>query len=179
LQSATTKSLIATSLAHFVNDGNLYIFPMLYPVLIRSYGFNEPLVGLLASLTSLFAIVAASFVGLRSDRSQNYGYLMMVGIVMMAAGIFGYAFAVDYFSSLTLFIALLPFTVLVGIGSAFYHPLGASILNEEWHPSARGRAMGINGSMGSLGVTIYPIITVALVVAFAIKSIALLAAWLM
>jgi FSR family fosmidomycin resistance protein-like MFS transporter len=175
LQNAT-KSLVATALAHFVNDGTLYIFPMLYPVLIKSYGFNEPLVGFLASLTSLFAIIAAPFVGLKSDRSQNYGYLMMMGLVLMAVGTLGYAFSVLYLSGIGLFAVLVPFTILVGVGSSFYHPLGASILNEEWDAGSRGRAMGINGSMGSFGVTIFPIITVALVVTLAIKSIAILAA---
>ncbi len=170
-----TKSLVATALAHFVNDGTLYIFPMLYPILIKSYGLSQPLVGSLASLTSLFAIAAAPFVGRRSDRSQNYGYMMTLGIVLMALGILGYAFSVIYLRGFDLFLTLLPSTLLVGVGSSFYHPLAASILDSKWDASSRGRAMGINGSMGSLGVTLYPIITVALVVALTIPSIAILA----
>jgi FSR family fosmidomycin resistance protein-like MFS transporter len=170
-----TKSLVATALAHFVNDGTLYIFPMLYPILIKSYGLSQPLVGSLASLTSLFAIAAAPFVGRRSDRSQNYGYMMTLGIVLMAFGILGYAFSVIYLRGFDLFLTLLPSTLLVGVGSSFYHPLAASILDSKWDASSRGRAMGINGSMGSLGVTLYPIITVALVVALTIPSIAILA----
>ena len=47
--------------------------------------------------------------------------------------------------------------VVAGFGSAFYHPLGASVLQLNFADAARGgRVLGVNGAFGSLGRTQYP-----------------------
>src|SRR5579864_6728662 len=110
----STKSLVASALAHFVNDGSLYVFPIIYVFLILSHGLDQTLVAVLASLTSLSAIVAAPFVGRRSDVSQNYGSLMALGMVIMAVAIFGDAISFLYFYGFVLFVFLVPFACIIG-----------------------------------------------------------------
>ena len=168
------KSLLATALAHFTNDGSLNILPVLYLFLVESYGLSHLEVGVLASMTSVFAVVASPFIGRRSDSSQNYGYLMTLGLILIGIGTITYSISVLFLNNVSLFVFLLAVTLFFGIGSSFYHPLGAAILNETWSAPVRARAMGINGSLGAVGVAIFPVATNALVLSYGTPSVALL-----
>lgn len=75
------QSLIATSLAHFANDGNGYVFITLYPFPfflfpLTSYTFGVSnvssllIIGILASLLNLlFSVVASPLVHRMADRT--------------------------------------------------------------------------------------------------------------
>ncbi len=165
------RSLASTSLAHFINDGSMYVFVMLYPILVNNYSISLLEVGVLAALQSAFSISVSPFIGRWSDAKRNYGTLIAEGMLFLGFGIGGFAFATLYFSGYSLFLSLIPFSAITGIGSAFYHPLGATVLSEKWRGKNLGRAMGINGSIGSVGRAIYPVIVVALVVSLTVPSI--------
>lgn len=171
------KSLIATAAGHFVNDGSLNIFPILYPILLfPHYGFTNATVGVIAAILNGFSIVASPFIGRKSDVGRNFVLLIVVGVVTISVGVVGFVLAMTFFSGYTLFLILIPFALITGFGSSFYHPLGAAILNEQWERRNRGRAMGINGSFGSFGILAFPIMTGALYGAFGVSSIASLGA---
>ena len=68
------------------------------------------------------------------------------------------------------YIGLVVFTLIAGFGSSFYHPIAAAIWNETFSLKGRGRAMGINGSMGGFGKFAFPIITVGLIVLYGVIS---------
>lgn len=53
---------------------------------------------------------------------------------------------------------------LIGLFAAIYHPVGIAMLVEEARPV--GRALGVNGVWGNLGVAAAPIVTAAIAVAF-------------
>lgn len=169
------KSLVATSFAHFVNDGNIYIFITLYPRL-----FPLPselfLIGVLASVQNLFSVVASPFVGRLADSTRKYAGLLSIGLGLLGIGIAGYSLSVLFFSGFSLFLFLIPFSIIAGIGSSFYHPLGGSILDQSWESSSLGRAMGINGSSGSFGRAIYPLVVISLTAYFSIPSVITLGA---
>jgi MFS transporter, FSR family, fosmidomycin resistance protein len=167
----STKSLVATSLAHFVNDGTGYIFIYLNPTLFTSVLY----IGILASLQNVFSIAASPFIGRRADATKNYGQLLVLGIVLLGIGTAGFAEMVLFASGFYLFLLVIPFTIIGGIGSSFYHPLGGTILSETWGTKASGRPMGINGSMGSLGRALYPLFVAAIVVPFGVPSVGVLA----
>lgn len=67
----------------------------------------------------------------------------------MGVGIAGYALANLFASGTELFFFLMPFSIIDGIGSSFYHPLDGSVLSQTWPAHSIGRAMGINGSTSS------------------------------
>lgn len=170
-----TKSLISTAFAHYINDGSLNIVTILYPILVLPpYNFSNTMVGVTAAVLNGFSIIMSPFIGRRSDLGRNYANLIIIGLGTISLGIIGFALAMVYFHGLELFFVLIPFALVAGFGSSFYHPIGAAILNEQWERKNRGRAMGINGSMGSFGILSFPIIAVALIATFGIASMGLL-----
>src|SRR5579875_173833 len=171
-----TKSLIATATAHYINDGALNVFPILYPLLLNHYGFTNTTVGVIAAILNGFSIVTSPFIGRRSDVGRNFVKLIIIGVVMISVGVIGFALVMTRFTGFSLFFVLIPFALLAGFGSSFYHPLGAAILNEQWERKNRGRAMGINGSLGSFGILSFPIIAVPLITTFGVSSVSVLGA---
>lgn len=169
-----TKSLVALSLAHFVNDGSLYVFITLYPKLLP-LSSDLILIGSLASLQNIFSVVASPIVGRTADAKKNYVRLLVTGLSLMAFGIIGFSVSGIFASGIWLFLLLIPFAVTAGVGSSFYHPLAASMLNEKWGSGLLGRALGINGAIGSTGRALFPVIVVALAVFYGIPSVGLLA----
>jgi MFS transporter, FSR family, fosmidomycin resistance protein len=167
-----TKTLFATSLAHFINDGAMYVFITLNPKLLVSQLF---LIGVLVSLFSLFSVFVSPIVGRRADAGKNYGGLMTLGLVLMGIGIAGYSVSVIFASGFSLFLFLVPFSIIAGVGSSFYHPIGASALQGIWKGESIGQALGINGAMGSLGRAVYPLFVAVLVVYLTIPSVIILA----
>jgi len=58
---------------------------------------------------------------------------------------------------------LLPGVMILGIGLAFYHPLGGSIIAFASEGKSLPRQMGINGSFGSVGRALFPVLIVTMV----------------
>ena len=173
----SSKSLLATALAHFINDGCLAVFPILYPILVSLYGFSDSTVGIIATILGASSIAASPFIGRRSDVGRSYVTLILTGIVTIGLGLAAFALAMVFLGTgdpHDLLLILIPFVLIAGFGASFYHPLGAAILNEQWSSQSRGRAMGINGSMGSLGILVYPLIAVALISSVSILTIGML-----
>jgi MFS transporter, FSR family, fosmidomycin resistance protein len=174
-KSDSTRSLLGTSIGHFLNDGANNIFPVVYPVLLKSYNMSLEFIGILAALYSLSSLVASPFIGRRSDYNESYLRLIPLGLIIVAFGILGFALSIVFFPGNLLYFGLILFTLVAGFGSSFYHPIAAAILNETWSFESRGRAMGFNGSMGGVGTLAFPIITVGLIVLFGVKSLSLVA----
>ncbi|MGC9116205.1 MAG: MFS transporter [Conexivisphaera sp.] len=154
------RILIASSLGHFVNDG----FLMLFPVLIVYYtrmGMSPVLLGALAAAVSLLSGLLSAPIGSMADRRGDYGRLMVAGLAALVISSMLYA------ASFAAPSAALPLTVvssiLLGSGLAFYHQLGAAMLQLEYGSDAP-KALGINGSLGSLGRAIFPSVLVFLIV---------------
>ena len=145
-------------MAHFINDGLSAMLPLMYPFFVL-FGVSLFTVSVLVALQSVFSILVSPWVGTRSDASGNYAALLALGLALLALGTIGYAVSVQFVTGTGLTLVLLLFTVLVGVGSAFYHPLGATVLRAKWKVSSLGNAMGINGSAGSVGRVALPLLT--------------------
>jgi MFS family permease len=166
---------LGTSIGHFLNDGANYLFPAVYPVLLNSYHVSLSFIGILAALYSLSSLVSSPFIGKRSDYNRSYLTLIPVGLSIVALGILGFTISVVFFSGSLFYVGLVLFSLLGGFGSSFYHPLAAAILNEAFSADRRGRAMGINGSLGGFGSFAFPIITVGLIASYGVISLTLIA----
>ncbi len=55
------RSLLATSLAHFINDGIGAMIPLMYPV-FALYGVSLTTISILVALQNVFAIIASPVV---------------------------------------------------------------------------------------------------------------------
>lgn len=102
--------------------------------------------------SSPFSVLAGKW----ADKMGSPGKLTAVGIGSIGLGLIGFCFTMQYTSGADVFPVALAFDFLMGVGSSFYHPLGGSILQEAFGEGTTGRALGVNGSMGSIGRTLYP-----------------------
>ena len=150
------SGLAFTSLAHFTNDGAVFFIPLVAAVLVDAKGFS-PL-----EITAMFFVFYGSsallspYVGRLADRTGRPCPLIGAGLALLSLGLVGYALALAYASGAALVAAVALSAVLAGFGSAFYHPLGASVLQGLFPEESKGLALGINGAMGSLGRALYP-----------------------
>lgn len=149
------RALVFTSLGHFINDGSVFFVPLAVDLLAGLKGLSPT--GVTALLFTFYAssTLSALYVGREADRRGAAGPLVALGISLLSAGLLVLYALMSYGSGLWI-LALSTVAVLVmGLGSAFYHPLGGSVLQNSFGGS-RGKALGLNGSMGSLGRALYP-----------------------
>lgn len=158
-----------TSFGHFSNDSVFLVYPLLITYYTLIPGLNLVLLGSLAIVYQLIYGAMSTPIGMLTDRTGNEGMMIAIGIAVIGIGMaaFGASFA---FAGYRLGF-IIAGVLLLGTGTAFYHPIGASVLKSSYKEKAASM-MGINGSMGSLGRSLMPIILVFLITALG-ASIAL------
>ena len=160
------RALAFTSLGHFVNDGSGFFIPVIVAIFASLNGLSVLEVSLLLFLYPFTTMVFSIYAGRWADRSGAPGRLMALGIACLGFGLVGFFFVAAYTSGLELFALALLCDLVMGFGGAFYHPLGASILQAEFGRGTAGKALGVNGAMGSVGRAIYPPIFLIVVAPF-------------
>lgn len=144
--SQERKILVFTSAAHFLTHFFILIFPAM--VMPMSRELNLP-IGTIISIGFpmylLYGILAIPW-GYLSDRFGPR-WVMGSGLLIAGGGFIaaGMASSID---QLTLFFCL------VGAGCSAYHPSGLALLSKGVRQ--RGRALGISGIWGNLGIAIAP-----------------------
>ncbi|QKQ99121.1 MFS transporter [Metallosphaera tengchongensis] len=156
-----SKILFTTSISHFINDGNSWFLPVTFTFLIEFLGISKLTIGILGSVFFAVSALAAPFITKIADRSKRYSVIMGLGILLWGLSLILFGISISAKSLLAIVISV----ALAGFSSAFYHPLGAAMLSITYRGSA-GSALGINGSMGSLGRAIYPTLTLILFTLF-------------
>ena len=151
--SSKTITLSLTSTAHFINDGNVIILPIIYAFLLRQFGITNFIVGLLGALFFLISALASPVVSFLADRSHRPIRIMGLGILLWTIGLDLLGISIAYLNHNIFLIGASVF--VCGFASAFYHPLGGTAVSEAYGGNA-GTALGINGSMGSIGRALYP-----------------------
>lgn len=152
------STLFFTSAGHFMNDGFMFLFPVITDILskIRDYPPSY--------LTVLFVAFysASTFFGLYASRMADKGSILgriHTGIFLISIGMAGLAYSILFSGDYALTVLS---SILAGMGSGFYHPIGAAILQRSYPDRMLGKALGINGSMGSIGRAIFPLIFLGL-----------------
>jgi len=102
------------------------------------------------------ASILSAYVGRLGDKTGGVGRLIGIGIMLLSLGMFAYLVTLSYATGSLLYLLLMVSAFIAGFGSAFYHPLGASLLQASFPDAQRGRALGINGAFGSIGRALYP-----------------------
>ncbi len=150
----TKQSLVFTSFGHFANDGNFLLFPTLIAYYKVIPHVNIAFLGVMAIIYNLLSGLLGPSIGKLADRIDRDGALLFLGILLEAisAIFFGLAFVFHAYANYIILVA----SVLLGVGQAFYHPIGASILAFTYGKMDSSSAMGINGSFGSLGRALIP-----------------------
>ena len=158
MEPSQRKLLATTSLGHFVNDGTNFFVPVIAALLASGHGI-VPL-----EITAMLAVYYASssvlslYVGRWADRSGKPLALMALGLALLGIGMGGFYVSLALLSGPSGFAGAVLASFLVGFGTSFYHPLGATLLQQGFERKELGVVLGVNGAMGSLGRAVYPIL---------------------
>jgi FSR family fosmidomycin resistance protein-like MFS transporter len=163
------KSLVFTSLGHFINDGEGFLVPVIAAALATEKGLTPLEVTLMFLAFYASSSILSVYVGNFADKRGKPGPIIAVGLTLVSVGFLGFSFSATYTSELLFFALVIVSALLAGFGGAFYHPLGASVLRAAFSGKSGGKALGINGAFGSVGRALYPsllVLIAALVTTF-------------
>lgn len=156
---ATRRRILAlSSLAHFVNDGTGFFVPVIAALFTGSRPVSPLEIALMFAVYYLSASLLSPSVGHLADRSLRLGSLVALGVALLGLGLLGFYASLAWVGGGASYAIALPSAFVVGFGSAFYHPIGATLLQRAYSARERGRALGINGALGSAGRAAYPLI---------------------
>lgn len=158
------RKLFFTSLGHFTNDGIGVFVPLIVDILAFQRGAPTWQVTAVLVVYYLSSSLVSTYVGRLADKSGKVGSMIALGISLLSTGLFGFYLTLTFASRFLLPVLAILSSLLTGVGSAFYHPLGASILQRAFDQKTKGKALGVNGAMGSVGRAIYPTLFFAIAV---------------
>ena len=143
------------ALAHGVNDAYAAFLSPLLPRIMEKMGLSIALAATLAMTLSLAASLLQPLMGYLADR---YGRRIFIVLGPLLSGIF-----LSMVGVAPTFAILVGFLLLGGLGSATFHPPGASYAARISEGKGSGFRMSIFSLGGSLGFAVGPLIAVALV----------------
>ncbi|AKA49192.1 hypothetical protein IX51_08855 [uncultured archaeon] len=150
-----------TSFAHFANDGSTFLYPVLITFLYTEFpATNLAILGVLAIMNPIVSGAMSTPVGILADKLERKGVLIALGLALNGVAALFFAFSVQH-GTLEFLYIIIGVTVL-GFGQSFYHPIGSSILRSEYGRNTP-MILGINGSFGSFGRGIFPLIIAGLI----------------
>jgi MFS family permease len=154
------KALVFTSLGHFTNDFTTLLFSILIIYYNKDFGLGLAFLGAVAIAYNIISGFLSTPIGRFADKTRQYPMLIAFGIIILGVSMVIFSFS---FESSRYTVPIMGFAVIfLGIGQAFYHPLGASVL-EEIYSEKSSLMMGINGSFGSIGRSLLPIVLIPLI----------------
>lgn len=159
--NAKLNSLIYTSLSHFSVDGNFLLFPVLITYYRVIPGLSLFVIGLMPVLYNIISGSLSVFVGSYADKVDKDASILSFGILLNGISIL--FFSLPFLMRQDAYFFLVIGAVVLGVGQSIYHPLGATILSHTFGPRESPSYLGINGSFGSLGRSMFPPILIALV----------------
>ena len=157
-RAARLGALAFTSLAHATNDGMVIYVSFAADFLATTQGAPPLETAVMLFLFNLASAALSVFVGRWADRSGRAGALISLGLALVSAGILGFYLALVLARGPALVGGVMAAALVAGFGTAFYHPLGGTIIQTAFEGPSRGLALGANGSVGSLGRALYPFV---------------------
>ncbi|HEX4212614.1 MAG TPA: MFS transporter [Candidatus Dormibacteraeota bacterium] len=151
LAAIRNRGLVALMFGHMTLDSYVGVLPVLYPLLIGRYHIDLVTVGLVSFAYQGMSSLSQPFFGLVADR---WGTRFVGGALLWAAI---WVAAIGFAPSLPLLIAC---AGVAGLGSGFFHPLGAVSVRRLLPDRGRSTAMSLYVSGGTFGVAIGPLLGV-------------------
>jgi FSR family fosmidomycin resistance protein-like MFS transporter len=144
------RILFAISLVHLFNDSIQSVIPAIFPILKDSMSLSYTQLGLIGFSLSFTASIMQPVVGIYTDARPS-PWLLPVGMLSTLLGMLSLAFAANY-------MLVLLSVVLVGIGSAVFHPEASRVAHMA-AGARRGLAQSIYQVGGNVGQALAPLMT--------------------
>jgi FSR family fosmidomycin resistance protein-like MFS transporter len=142
--------LFAISFVHLLNDTIQSVVPAIFPIIKESLLLTYTQLGLIALALNITASLLQPLIGLYSD-TRPKPYLLPLGMVSTLLGVLALALAAHFWT-------ILLSVVLIGIGSAVFHPESSRIAYLA-AGNRRGLAQSIFQVGGNSGQALAPIMT--------------------
>jgi len=155
--------LAGISLSHLLNDTVQALVPAIYPMLKATFSLSFAQVGLMTLAQQLTASVLQPLVGLYTDRSPM-PYSLVVGMTFTLVGLL-------LLSAAPTFGIILAAALLMGIGSAVFHPESSRVARMA-SGGRHGLAQSVFQVGGNIGTSFGPLLGAFLVLPRGQKSIA-------
>jgi FSR family fosmidomycin resistance protein-like MFS transporter len=159
----TFSILLAVSFCHLLNDVMQSLLPAVYPMLKDSYGLAFWQVGLLTTAFQGTASLLQPVIGHYTDR-RPVAHSTSAGMAATLAGLVLLAYAHSY-------AALLVGAMLVGVGSAVFHPESSRIARMA-SGGRHGLAQSVFQVGGNFGTALGPLLAAFIILPDGQKSIA-------
>lgn len=151
------KILLILGLCHFLNDMIQAVIPAAYPMFKESMGLSFVQIGLVTLVLQIVSSVLQPFIGYYTDHHPK-PFSQAVGMCFTLCGLFVLAFAADFMS-------LLLSVVLVGCGSAVFHPESSRVAQMA-SGGRKGLAQSIFQVGGNGGSALGPLLCALIVLPF-------------
>lgn len=151
------KILLILGLCHFLNDMIQAVIPAAYPILKESMGLNFVQIGVVTLVLQMVSSVLQPFVGYYTDHHPK-PYSQAVGMCFTLCGLLLLAFAEN-------FQILLLSVILVGCGSAVFHPESSRVAQMA-SGGRKGLAQSIFQVGGNGGSALGPLLCALVVLPF-------------
>ncbi|SEN32881.1 MFS transporter, FSR family, fosmidomycin resistance protein [Mesobacillus persicus] len=154
-ETTTYKILFIIGLCHLLNDSIQAVIPAMFPVLEKSMGLSFTQLGLIAFSLNIVSSIMQPVIGMMADR-KPMPFALPIGLTFTLFGILGLGFAPS-------FEWIIVSVLLVGLGSAIFHPEGSRVAYMAAGPR-RGLAQSIYQVGGNTGSALAPLITALILV---------------
>jgi MFS transporter, FSR family, fosmidomycin resistance protein len=155
LQKTAYSILFSISFAHLINDLIQAIIPSIYPIIKESYHLSFTQIGLITFAFQFTASILQPFVGYYTDKFPK-PFSQLYGMVFSLLGIISISFANNFYW-------IVGSVILIGTGSAIFHPESARISNMA-SGGKRGLAQSIFQVGGNFGTALGPLLVALIVV---------------
>lgn len=148
--SAASTLILLTCCAHAMAHLFELSFPSVEPLAARHYGVSTVTTGWLIFCWRLPWGFGALLAGVLVDR---YG-----GVRMLSIFLWGCAVCCLLVGLATPLPALFVLMFAMGAAASVYHPAGLALISHVTTPESRGRALGLHGVFGSVGIAAAPLL---------------------
>ncbi|WP_169083439.1 MFS transporter [Paenibacillus sp. PL91] len=147
--------LFAISFVHLINDTIQSVVPALFPILKDSLSLSFAQIGLISLMINLTAAVLQPVIGILSDTHPR-PMLLPIGMLFTLGGVAALSYASHFWM-------VMAAVMLIGIGSAVFHPASARV-SYLAAGAKKGTGQSIFQFGGNIGQSLAPIMTALLFV---------------
>ncbi|MBU7030168.1 MAG: MFS transporter [Theionarchaea archaeon] len=147
----TSRMLVITFFTHLTNDGFELILPTLLPLIAREFSLSGSEIGFLGGCMLITLGLGQFIMGYLSDRTGKRKIFVILGLLCLSVSFYLMGVSQSYYE-------LVLWNLLAGLGASVYHPVSVSLISQVYNQK-KGKALGIHGAGGNLGMAAFPLIS--------------------
>ncbi|KYK37781.1 MAG: hypothetical protein AYK18_09165 [Theionarchaea archaeon DG-70] len=155
--------LVITFFTHLTNDGFELVLPTLLPLIAKEFSLSYSQTGILAGCMVVTLGAGQFLMGYLSDRTGRRKIFIVFGLLCLSVSFYLVGISESYTE-------LIIWNLMVGLGLSVYHPVSVSLISQI-HKQKKGKALGIHGAGGNLGMALFPLIAGVLAELYGWRSV--------